>query len=75
MGQPLVFAMETFMFSLKLDVLLTSLERAAAAITKTRPENRHNPELDPREIRRIEDELRLAREQVRMQVTRGRLLW
>ena len=63
------------MFSLKLDVLLVSLGRALAALDTDRPHPRPNPELDPREIRRIADELRLAREQVRLQVTRGRLLW
>ena len=63
------------MFPLKLDVLLVSLERAAAAIARPTARPPANAGLDPRELRRIEDELRLAREQVRLQVTRGRLLW
>lgn len=64
------------MFSLKLDVLLVSLERAATALLSIdRGRSADRPDLDPREVKRIEDELRLAREQVRLQVTRGRLLW
>ena len=75
MGMARVSAMETLMLPLKLDVLLVSLERAAAAITQPNARRLTNSERDPREIQRMEDELRLAREQVRMQITRGRLLW
>lgn len=75
MGMARVSAMETLMFPLKLDVLLVSLERAAAVITQPNARRLTNSERDPREIQRMEDELRLAREQVRMQITRGRLLW
>jgi hypothetical protein len=75
MGMARVSAMETLMFPLKLDVLLVSLERAAAAIIQPNARRLTNSERDPREIQRMEDELRLAREQVRMQITRGRLLW
>lgn len=63
------------MLSLKLDVLLVCLERAAAALVSRDGPALSPSDADPREVKRMEDELRLAREQVRLQVTRCRLLW
>ncbi|MFN4141031.1 hypothetical protein [Aestuariivirga sp.] len=64
------------MFSLKFDLLFLGLENARAAARKLNAgRKRHAPPEDPRELQRLKDELRLSREQVRMQVTRGRLLW
>lgn len=52
--------------------LLRCLRRYRAA---ARLRHRPGGEADPRDIQRLEDELRHARELVRLQVTRGRLLW
>lgn len=63
------------MFSLKINLLIPSLELAKAVARKLNAPWRREPPPDPREAQRIQDELRLAREQARAQVTRGRLLW
>ncbi|WP_421693162.1 hypothetical protein [Aestuariivirga sp.] len=64
------------MFSLNFDPLFLSLERVkAAAKTLNATWQRPPSEADPRELQRMQDELRAARERIRMQVTGGRLLW
>jgi hypothetical protein len=71
-----VFAMETVMFSLNFDPLFLGLDKARAAARLLNANwKRPAPAADPRELKRIADELRLARERVRMEVTRGRLFW
>lgn len=62
------------MFSLKFDLLFPSLDLAkATAKYLNRPFVRRGLPADPRELQRMQDELRLAREHVRAQVTAGRL--
>ncbi len=64
------------MFSFKLHRLLRCLRRAQAAATiRNARRGRGHGDADPREIQRLDDELRRARELVRLQVTNGRLLW
>jgi hypothetical protein len=64
------------MFSFKLNRLLRCLRRAqAAARFRNARRGRGYGDADPRDIQRLEDELRRARELVRLQVTNGRLLW
>ena len=64
------------MFSFKLNWLLRCLRRAqAAARVRIARRGRGHGDADPRDIQRLEDELRRARELVRLQVTNGRLLW
>lgn len=62
------------MFSLKFDLLFPSLDLATAtAKYLNRPFVRRDLPVDPRELQRMQDELRLAREHVRAQVAAGRL--
>lgn len=64
------------MFSLKLDLLFPSIDMAKATARKLNAAIRPPaPKGDPRELKRMRDELRLAREKVRMQVTGGRHLF
>jgi hypothetical protein len=65
--------MEIRMFSLKLDLLFPSLELAKAAAKKLNSGfRRHDLPVEPRELKRMQDELRLARDRVRLQVVAGR---
>lgn len=62
------------MFSLKLDLLFPSLDMAKATAKKLNAAlKRQDSPCEPRELKRMQDELRLAREKVRAQVTAGRL--
>lgn len=62
------------MFSLKFDLLFPSLDLAkATAKYLNRPFARRDIPVEPRELKRMQDELRLAREHVRAQVIAGRL--
>ena len=64
------------MFSFKLYRLLRCLRRAqAAARIRNARNGRSEGNAHRRDIQRMEDELRRARELVRLQVTKGRLLW
>ncbi len=64
------------MFSLKFDLLFPSLGLAKATANKLNTTlRRPTPPADPRELQRMRDELRTAREKVRMQVTGGRHLF
>ena len=64
------------MFSLKFDLLFPSLDMAKATAKKLNTAlKRQDLPCEPRELQRIHDELRLAREKVRAQLTAGRLLW
>ena len=64
------------MFSLKFDLLFPSLGMAKATAKKLNAAlKRQDLPLEPRELQRMQDELRLAREKVRDQLTTGRLLW
>jgi hypothetical protein len=64
------------MFSLKFDLLFPSLDLAKATAKKLNTAlRRPAPLADPRELQRMRDELRTAREKVRMQVTGGRHLF
>lgn len=64
------------MFSLNFDPLFLSLERVKATARLLNAGWMRKPsEADPRELQRMQDELRAARERLRMQVTGGRLLW
>ena len=64
------------MFSLKFDLLFPSLDMAKAAAKKLNTTiRRPAPDIDPRELKRMRDELSLAREKVRMQATLGRNLF
>lgn len=61
------------MFSLKFDLLFPSLDMAkATAKLLNKPFKRRDILVEPRELQRMQDELRLAREHVRAQVTAGR---
>lgn len=65
---PHVFAMEILMFPLKLDLLFPSLDKAKAAARSLNTALRRPPStIDPRELQRMKDELRIAREKVRLQ--------
>lgn len=62
------------MFSLKFDLLFPSLDMAKATAKRLNGAfKRQDLPLEPRELKRIQDELRLAREKVCLQVTAGRL--
>ena len=62
------------MFSLKFDLLFPSLGMAKATARKLNAaRKRQDSPCEPREFKRMQDELRLAREKVRTQVTAGRL--
>ncbi len=64
------------MFSLKLDLLFPSIDMAKATARKLNAAFAPPaPKGDPRELKRMRDELELAREKVRMQVTGGRHLF
>ncbi|PZF77259.1 hypothetical protein DK847_07990 [Aestuariivirga litoralis] len=64
------------MFSLNFDPLFLGLEKAKQAALLLNAGWRRQPsDADPRELQRMQDELRAARERLRMQVTGGRLLW
>ena len=64
------------MFSLKFDLLFPSLEMAKATAKKLNfTLARPAPIGDPRELKRMRDELDQAREKVRQQVTAGRNLF
>ena len=61
------------MFSLKFDLLFPSLDMAkATAKYLNRPFVRRDIPVEPRELQRMQDELRLAREHVKAQVMAGR---
>lgn len=62
------------MFSLRIDLLFPSLERAKAAARKLNQglARRETP-IEPRELYRMQQELREAQERIRYQVTAGRL--
>jgi hypothetical protein len=65
---------EFLMFSLKFDLLFPSLDMAKAMAKRlNQPFKRPDIPIEPRELKRMHDELRLAREQVRAQVVAGRL--
>ena len=62
------------MFTLKFDLLFPSLDMAKATAKKLNTAlKRQDLPLEPRELQRMQDELRLAREKVRTQVAAGRL--
>ena len=62
------------MFTLKFDLLFPSLDMAKATAKKLNIAlKRQDLPLEPRELQRMQDELRLAREKVRTQVAAGRL--
>ena len=62
------------MFSLRIDLLFPSLERAKAAARKlNRGLARRETPIEPRELHRMQQELREAQERIRYQVTAGRL--
>lgn len=64
------------MFSLNFDPILLGLEKVKETARLLNAGWRQRPsDADPRELQRIQDELRAARERVRMQVTGGRMLW
>jgi hypothetical protein len=66
--------MEILMFSLKFDLLFPSLDMAKAAAKKlNKPFRRPDRVVEPRELKRMQDELRVARDHVRAQVVAGRL--
>jgi DNA-binding transcriptional regulator YiaG len=68
--------MEILMFSLKFDLLFPSLDMAKAAAKKLNTTIRRPArDIDPRELKRMRDELALSREKVRMQATLGRHLF
>jgi hypothetical protein len=69
-------AMETFMFSLKFDLLFPSVSAAKATARLLNRKLRPAPPLnDPRELKRMQDELRLAREELRLRSTVHRNLF
>ena len=62
------------MFSLKIDLLFPSMELAKAAAKKlNRGLARRDTPIEPRELYRMQQELREAQERIRYQVTAGRL--
>jgi hypothetical protein len=64
------------MFSLKFDLLFPSLEAARATAKKLNfALTGSKPKADPRDLKRMRDELDRAREDVRMQVTVNRNLF
>ncbi|MCB1377085.1 MAG: hypothetical protein KDK89_01750 [Alphaproteobacteria bacterium] len=64
------------MFSLKLDLLFPSFDMAKATAKKLNAAwMRPPPDVDPRELKRMRDELRFAREKVRMQSLVNRQLF
>jgi hypothetical protein len=74
MGRPHVFAMEHCMFSLKFDLLFPTIGMAKAAARKLNSGiTRKDLPVEPRELYRMQQELRDAQERIRYQVTAGRL--
>lgn len=62
------------MFSLRIDLLFPSLARAKAAARKLNQGlARRDAPIEPRELYRMQQELREAQERIRYQVTAGRL--
>lgn len=62
------------MFSLRIDLLFPSLQLAKAAARKLNTGlKRQDRPLEPRELYRMQRELRAAQERIRHQVTAGRL--
>ena len=62
------------MFSLKFDLLFPSIGMAKAAARKLNAGlKRPDIPIEPRELRRMQEELREAHERIRYQVTAGRL--
>ncbi len=62
------------MLSLKFDLLFPSLDMAKATAKKLNTAlKRQDSPCEPRELKRMQDELRLAREKVKAQLTAGRL--
>jgi hypothetical protein len=55
------------MFPLKLDLLFADLDSAKAIARRLNPGAAARSDLDPRELQRIKDELRYAREKVKAQ--------
>lgn len=61
------------MFSLRIDLLFPSLELAKAAARKlNKGLARRDAPIEPRELYRMQQELREAHERIRYQVTAGR---
>jgi hypothetical protein len=66
--------MEHCMFSLKLDLLFPTLDMAKAAARKLHSRRtRKDLPVDPRELYRMQQELREAQDRIRYEVTAGRL--
>jgi len=66
--------MELCMFSLKFDLLFPSIGMAKAAARKLNTHlKRQDTPIEPRELHRMQQELRDAQERIRYQVTAGRL--
>ena len=64
------------MFSLKFDLLFPSIDLAKATAKKLNGALKRPPsDIDPREFKRMQDELRLAREKVRRQSMVNRQLF
>ena len=64
------------MFSLKFDLLFPSIEMAKATAKKLNGAlKRSQPSIDPRELRRMQEELRQAKEKVLLQVAANRRLF
>jgi len=64
------------MFSLNFDPLFLGLDKVKETARVLNARWRRPPsDADPRELQRMQDELRAARERLRMQVTGGRMLW
>lgn len=65
------------MFSLKLDLLFPGRDLAKATAKKLKASWRGRPavDVDPRELKRMRDELALAREKVKMQAMVNRQLF
>jgi hypothetical protein len=62
------------MFSLKFDLLFPGIDLAkSTARLLNRSFKRRDLPIEPRELKRMQDELRLARDHVRAQVVAGRL--
>jgi hypothetical protein len=62
------------MFSLKFDLLFPSIDLAKATAKRLNTAlKRPDSPCEPRELKRMQDELRQARDKVRDQVTAGRL--
>ncbi|MCX7351310.1 MAG: hypothetical protein NTZ54_17945, partial [Alphaproteobacteria bacterium] len=69
-----VFAMEHCMFSLKFDLLFPTIGMAKAVARKLNTGlKRPDTPMEPRELYRMQQELREAHERIRYQVVAGRL--